>query len=103
MLDLVGALIATQIRLASVRQAPNCAPFFAAVAALAAQPMVHYTGSTPGIGSWPLEVTSKGQATGSVTVYGQQAAVLAVGERHTPSPPRRCSPPYSHREIKLPR
>jgi hypothetical protein len=79
-LGLVGTLVATQIGTSGPnRPKLNQAPFFAAVAALARQPMVHYTGSTPGVGGWSFEVTSKGQMTGSVTVDGRQMDVLVVG------------------------
>lgn len=79
-LGLVGTLMATQLGTTGPnRPKLNQAPFFAAVAGLAAQPMVHYTGSTPGVGSWSFEVTSKGQMTGSVTVDGRQMDVLVVG------------------------
>ncbi|MFJ4183676.1 hypothetical protein [Kitasatospora sp. NPDC089509] len=67
----------------------NEVPFYQAVAALANQPVVHYAGNqAAGTTSWDIKATAGGEQLGTITIAGQQMAILKVGDRTYLKPPQ---------------
>lgn len=66
--------------------AGNTAPFYGAVFALSAEPVVHYTGSAGGA-SWDIDATANGEQIGTVSAAGETINVLSVGGKLYVKPP----------------
>ncbi|WP_435172814.1 hypothetical protein [Actinacidiphila sp. bgisy145] len=86
----LGAGLAVWLTVPTHTKAPELrkAPFYLALDNLAAQPVVHYSGSAAGVGEWDLKVTSGGEELGTVSFAGQQIDILTVGGRTYVKPPQ---------------